>query len=149
MCQRFPGTYVIHCFVFAVDLIPPDIVGCPTSDVFVEVPFNTPSSIVTWGPITATDNTGAQPTLQQTHNSGGTFSVGITPVTYTFTDPSGNSAVCRFNVVVQQRGKQISTSGAGQALKGTVYSTFFVYLNGQVIKVEDSSAMMLNQSSQN
>ena len=105
MCQKLPGTHVIYCFVFAVDLIPPVIVGCPTSDVFVEVPFNTPSSIVTWGPITATDNTGAQPTLQQTHNSGGTFSVGITPVTYTFTDPSGNSAVCRFNVVVQQRGK--------------------------------------------
>ena len=55
---------------------------------------------VTWTEPTATDNSGATPTVAQTHQPGDTFAVGLTPVVYTFSDTSGNEAICAFMVSV-------------------------------------------------
>ncbi|XP_072051695.1 uncharacterized protein [Amphiura filiformis] len=81
------------------DLIPPLIQNCP-SDVQVEVPITSTSGVASWAIPTATDNSGVTPTRTQTHTPGSTFTVGRTPVTYSFTDGSGNVARCTFDVIV-------------------------------------------------
>ena len=58
------------------------------------------SRIVTWTEPTATDNSGMTPTVTQSHQPGDSFTVGITQVTYTFTDMAGNSAMCTFSVTI-------------------------------------------------
>ena len=90
----------------SVDSVPPTIQGCP-SDILMQVDFGVPSANVFWQPITATDNSGFPPTVQNIYNSGDLFLVGETNVVYTFTDQAGNSAVCSFNVIVQQRGEHV------------------------------------------
>ena len=57
------------------------------------------TAIVTWTPPTATDNSGTQ-TLTTNYNSGAEFNIGTTTVNYESTDPSGNTAVCSFDVTV-------------------------------------------------
>ncbi|XP_038068280.1 mucin-3A-like isoform X2 [Patiria miniata] len=80
------------------DEVPPVITSFP-SDVTITVPFGTTSAVVTWNEPTSTDNSG---TSSQTANipSGSTFAVGATPVTYTFSDPNGNSVNSMFTVTV-------------------------------------------------
>ncbi|HEU4719256.1 MAG TPA: HYR domain-containing protein [Bacteroidia bacterium] len=80
------------------------------TDVENPVISNTPSSIsvnndaglcgavVSWTPPTATDNCSA--TLTSNYNSGDLFPPGTTTVTYTATDPSGNTATSSFTVTV-------------------------------------------------
>ena len=87
----------ISISVIAVDDIAPVINNCPNSQT-VQAPCNVPSQTVTWIAPTATDNLGGIPTVMQTHRPGDSFPVGTTPVTYTFTDTSGNSAQCAFTV---------------------------------------------------
>ena len=56
-------------------------------------------TVVTWVAPTITDNcTGLS--VVQTHTSGAVFPIGITPVTYTATDASGNISTCSFTVTV-------------------------------------------------
>ncbi|XP_072051832.1 uncharacterized protein [Amphiura filiformis] len=86
--------------VLAVDTLVPVISGCPSSDTY-SVPFGTSSRSVTWIEPTAVDNSGGQPTLSRTHQPGQNFPVGATPVTYTFTDSSGNQAQCSFTITVE------------------------------------------------
>lgn len=54
--------------------------------------------IVTWNQPTASDNSGQTPNVQSTHQSGSSFPVGTSTVTYTFADAAGNEATCSFNV---------------------------------------------------
>ena len=58
------------------------------------------SATVSWTEPTATDNSGMTPTVTQTHQPGDSFNVGTTTVTYTFTDMTGNQAMCTFDVVI-------------------------------------------------
>ncbi len=58
------------------------------------------STTATWTEPTATDNSGVVTLTGRTHAPGSTFNLGVTQVTYTFTDGSGNSATCTFNVIV-------------------------------------------------
>ena len=81
--------------VLAVDITAPIINGCPSSDTYPTT-FAMPSRSVTWTPPTATDSSGV--TVMSTHQPGDIFSVGTTPVVYTFTDSFGNSAQCDFTV---------------------------------------------------
>ena len=55
---------------------------------------------VTWLEPTAIDDSGTAIDVTSTSVSGDAFSVGATPVVYTFTDDSGNAAVCDFVVTV-------------------------------------------------
>ncbi|XP_072051694.1 uncharacterized protein [Amphiura filiformis] len=82
-----------------VDSTPPVIQNCP-SDVQFEVPDTFTSGIASWAIPTATDNSGVTPIRTQTHTPGNTFTVGSTPVTYSFTDGSGNVARCTFDVII-------------------------------------------------
>ena len=49
---------------------------------------------------TATDNSGAIPTITYSPVSGSTFALGATTVTVTATDPSSNQMQCTFRITV-------------------------------------------------
>src|SRR5258707_8838031 len=57
------------------------------------------SAIVNWTSPTASDNC-SMGSFTSNHNSGDTFPVGITTVTYNAVDAAGNSATCSFTVKV-------------------------------------------------
>ena len=81
------------------DTIPPVISGCPSGATAV-APQGQTSASVTWNEPTATDNSGGNVQRSSNRSPGQTFGLGSTQVTYTFTDPSGNQATCRFTVTV-------------------------------------------------
>ena len=62
------------------------------------VAIGTTSRVVTWIEPTATDDSGFQPTVVSTHQSGSSFPVGTTQVTYIFMDQAGNEATCAFSI---------------------------------------------------
>ena len=59
-----------------------------------------PNATVSWTPPTASDNSGEAVTMTSDYESGETFPIGKTKVTYTATDSYGNTASSAFNVVV-------------------------------------------------
>src|SRR5690554_1655425 len=76
----------------------PVFTACP-SDIAQDVDAGSCDAVVTWTAPTFTDNcTGT--TLTSTHNSGDTFPIGTTTVTYTATDAAGNVQTCSFDVVI-------------------------------------------------
>ncbi len=91
-----------------VDVTPPVITGCPSNiTVFTGLGRTTCNQVATWIPPVATDacTPCCQPgTPQQTITGnfapGATFPVGVTTVTYTATDLSGNTSTCVFTVTV-------------------------------------------------
>ena len=88
----------------SVDTTSPVITGCP-QDVNLEIPSASITTVsVTWVEPTATDDSGSV-TFTTTHQPGDLFPVGSsTPVTYTFSDATGNTAVCSFNVILTSTG---------------------------------------------
>lgn len=80
-----------------MDRTPPDITGCP---VVVEevVELGMTGTIVIWTAPTATDISGLVSLITPTPPS--FFVVGLTTVTYTFADGSGNQNTCTFMVRV-------------------------------------------------
>ena len=83
--------------VIGEDTQPPVINTCPDSINNV-IPIGITSIAITWTEPTATDNSGISPTVTQSHQPGDSFPVGVTQVTYTFTDMAGNEATCFFTV---------------------------------------------------
>ena len=83
--------------VNAVDSTPPTINRCPQSSSYM-VAIGTTSRVVTWIEPTATDDSGVQPTVVSTHQSGSSFPVGTTQVIYIFMDQAGNEATCAFSI---------------------------------------------------
>ncbi len=81
-----------------VDTVAP-VISC-INDVADTVNSGVTGKTVTWTEPTATDNSGIVTLTQRTHAPGAFFPVGTTEVSYTFTDGSGNSATCTFNVNV-------------------------------------------------
>ena len=87
-----------------VDVTPPVIAGCPTN-ITVNTGFGNAlcSQTATWTPPTATDACiiccSTQP-ITGNYAPGATFPVGVTTVTYTATDVSGNTSTCSFTVTV-------------------------------------------------
>ena len=81
------------------DVTPPVISGCPNT-VVQTVNTGTSGSAVSWTEPSATDDSGTATLTQRTNAPGSFFVIGTTTVTYAFSDPSGNTATCSFNVVV-------------------------------------------------
>ncbi|MFM9056211.1 MAG: MopE-related protein, partial [Bacteroidota bacterium] len=79
--------------VIVDDVTNPVLGACPAD-------VNQCSPIVTWTAPSASDNCGIA-SLVSSHNSGDTFPVGTTTVTYTATDIAGNTSTCSFDVTVQ------------------------------------------------
>ncbi|XP_041457583.1 mucin-17-like [Lytechinus variegatus] len=85
--------------IIAVDTTPPVILNCP-SPLDVVIDFGATSGVVGWQTVSATDNSGQVDILRRSHNNGDIFTLGTTPVTIEFTDPSANTALCSFLVTV-------------------------------------------------
>ncbi len=81
------------------DTIPPLITGCPDT-IEIMIPVGMSSVNATWIEPTATDNSGITPTVTKSHQPGDSFPIGLTQVTYTFTDLAGNVATCEFSIVI-------------------------------------------------
>ncbi|HTS15966.1 MAG TPA: HYR domain-containing protein [Verrucomicrobiae bacterium] len=81
-----------------VDSTPP-VITCQ-SDITNSLDVGQTSAIVTFPTPTATDNCSTSVTVTCTPPSGSIFQLGTTPVTCIAVDSAGNSASCRFNVVL-------------------------------------------------
>ncbi|XP_071854043.1 uncharacterized protein [Apostichopus japonicus] len=73
-------------------------VTCP-NDVMQGTDLGKMTTNVTWSDALAVDNSGTVKTLTSDYRPG-VFGTGVTMVTYTGTDPSGNKANCSFSVIV-------------------------------------------------
>ncbi len=85
-------------YVNVIENVAPVITMCPTS-------ITTCNPVVTFSAVTASDNCAAvlvTKTDASGLNSGSTFPVGVTPMQYTATDSSGNTAVCNFTIEVYE-----------------------------------------------
>lgn len=87
------------------DVTKPVLASCPAN---IVVTTTTCDKVVTWTPPTVTDNCSA--TLASNYAPGATFTVGVTPVTYTATDPSGNVQTCTFSITVVDNVRPILTN---------------------------------------
>ncbi|XP_033626670.1 uncharacterized protein LOC117289582 isoform X36 [Asterias rubens] len=104
------NNYAVCAFYVTVtsgsgDNLPPVVNNCPVQGVVQTAPQGTTSAVVTWNEPSATDNSGGFVQRSSNRSPGQNFPLGVTEITYTFTDPSGNQAFCRFTVTV--------TSGSG------------------------------------
>ena len=81
-----------------VDTIPP-VVTCP-DDISRTIGILTGGTTVSFTEATATDNSGTATLASRSHSPGSFFVTGSTTVTYTFVDPSGNSASCSFQIII-------------------------------------------------
>lgn len=86
------------------DIEPPGFVnGCPSDRLIPEARLGEETK-VDWPVIpSAIDNSGLAVNITSDREPGSAFSVGITAVTYTATDSSGNSEACSFNVNVTRQ----------------------------------------------
>jgi gliding motility-associated-like protein len=64
--------------------------------------------VATWTEATVSDCSNV--TLTSTHESGSEFPIGSTLVTYTATDANGKSAICSFNVIVEDKTAPVFSS---------------------------------------
>ena len=93
--------------VEVLDTEPPVLISCP-GNINVNVPTGSCSAVINWTPPTAEDNCSVE-TLESTHQPGALFSVGVTTVTYTATDASGNTAQCSFTVTLNDNQAPVIT----------------------------------------
>ena len=77
----------------------PVFTGCPTMDIEVTNDEGECGAVVTWQPITASDNCPGV-SVTASHLSGTFFDLGTTEVTFTATDAAGLTSTCEFDVVV-------------------------------------------------
>ncbi len=81
------------------DFTNPTFTSCPASQTITTAPGNC-IGFPNWNNAAATDNCDNNVTITGTHDAGDPFNVGVTTVTLTATDDSGNTAPCVFNVTV-------------------------------------------------
>jgi hypothetical protein len=96
------GNFIDCTFTVTVtaegDTEAPVINDCP-SNITLSNDSGSCVAVVNWTPPSGTDNSGSV-TLATNFEPGSSFPIGTTVVTYTATDPSGNSATCSFEVNV-------------------------------------------------
>jgi len=94
------GNTAMCSFDITVEDTEAPMVTCP-ADVTVSANATTCTAAATWSAPTFTDNCGSATIAGSTHNSGDTFPLGTTTVTYTIVDDAGNESECSFDVVVE------------------------------------------------
>ncbi len=113
--------------------------GCPTvteGDFNFNIASVANTTTATWTAPTATDNCGT-PTLTSNFNSGATFPVGTTAVTYTATDAKNNKSYCTFNIVVTQVNPGGGFPGSGSMVDPAKCYYIKNKASGKVIDAED------------
>ncbi len=113
--DAYGNTSLCSFSVTVKDITKPVITGCPNN--FTVSANSNCNSIATWTAPTATDN--CTVSLTSTHNSGETFALGSTAVTYTATDGTGNVSTCIFNVIVVDNSSPI-IEGCPSDIEATV-----------------------------
>ncbi len=84
--------------LFLVDIDPPT---CSSSnDITRIVAQGTDNAAVYWNEPAVTDNCNKTFLVLRSHDPGGVFFLGTTEVSYNFSDESGNTVACLFNVTV-------------------------------------------------
>ena len=86
--------------VIVTDDTNPVIKNCPPN-IIVDINDTGCEKVVSWSPPSATDNCSITSFLS-THKPGDIFPSGSTTVIYTAMDPSGNTATCSFDVIVNE-----------------------------------------------
>ncbi len=94
------GNTAMCSFDITVEDTEAPMVICPTN-VTVSADAATCTAAATWGTPTFMDNCGSASIASSTHNSGDTFPLGTTTVTYTIVDDAGNEVECSFDVIVE------------------------------------------------
>lgn len=82
-----------------VDTMPPTITNCP-DNMTKYVLSGSPDPTVEWNVPSASDDDSDVNFVNATNHPGDTFPRGVTMVTYTYEDQSGNQATCVFTVMV-------------------------------------------------
>ncbi|KAJ8046994.1 Hyalin [Holothuria leucospilota] len=112
--KRFPVTYTFqdptgnraYCYFEiefkAVDTTPPNIMRCP-DPLVQEVPLDVTGAFVPWSFPSVTDNSGQFTLTTDPVVPDNFFSLGTHQITFNFTDPSGNYAICVTSVQVVAR----------------------------------------------
>lgn len=99
------NTSTCNFVVTVKDAAPPVFDNCP-DDITIQLTPGECTSLVTYGPITATDNCMPPPTVEQVDDtsltSGDDFPIGTTVQTWIAEDAAGNTSVCEFNVVIYE-----------------------------------------------
>lgn len=96
-------SYGLNLFCL-VDTTAPSCVNLP-SGVVETVELGQPGAVVTWTEPTCSDTSGVASVTMRSQEPSTFFPVGMTIVTYTCTDGSGNMDMCSFNVVVTEGNK--------------------------------------------
>ena len=92
------GNTALCSFVVQVlDTLDPVFSGCPENDVVVSATTSC-EAVASWTPPQVNDDCSV--TMTSNYSPGDTFPLGVTSVTYTAIDASGNTSVCSFNVVI-------------------------------------------------
>ncbi|XP_038072761.1 uncharacterized protein LOC119741140 isoform X2 [Patiria miniata] len=86
--------------ITVLDQEDPVIQGCPAD--INKITLDNAPIIIMWTPPTARDNSGEYTLLaNDNHTPGETLNVGMYEVVYTVTDPSGNTALCQFEIIIE------------------------------------------------
>ena len=96
-CLQRGLTYSVHQLGFPGAEDP--VISSTPSDISQSTDAGVANTAVTWTPPTASDNSGMV-TLTSSHNSGDTFPIGATTVTYTAVDPDSNMVTDSFTVTI-------------------------------------------------
>lgn len=116
--------------VTVLDTLSPYFMNCP-SNVSIASSDSGCLAIVTWTAPTEMDNCASGLTVSSSHNSGDIFPQGITTVTYTVTDVSGNSGSCSFDVEVTS-GLMASAATTNAVCNGDTNGTAVITITGNV-----------------
>jgi len=120
---------------------PPHVVGSCPSNFTVPTNVSQPFSTVQWAAVAFADND-AVSTLTSTADSGDAFPIGITSVTYTATDKSGNVKQCGFSItVVDSEAPKISGLPTAPLTMYTVARTKYAVLSRVEPTVTDNSGL--------
>jgi hypothetical protein len=119
----------------ATETIAPVLTACP-ANISVTAASGATTAIATWTAPTATDNCPGVVTVTGSANSGASFPIGSTTVTYTARDVRNNSATCTFTVTVSApvtdpldcANITISTSGGSINVSGLTAPLVFIQL---------------------
>ncbi|KAJ8021299.1 Hyalin [Holothuria leucospilota] len=79
----------------------PPVVNCP-ADTVDSIDITLSEMEVVFAEPSATDNSGIVFVQSQSHTPGNFFPPGLSTVTYVFSDTSGNTAECQFNVILER-----------------------------------------------
>ena len=94
----FSFSFFLSFFFFTVDNTPPVIEQL--DDITITVSSGEAGAIVSWTEPTVSDDSGTVTLTSRTRSPNTFFPAGTTSVTYTYSDPSGNTASMTFNVII-------------------------------------------------